>query len=369
MTVSFDRPGAHVRIGNRTFIGRSMLVAAEGIEVGDDVLVAWGCTFADHDSHSLDFEERRSDVENWLVGKKDWTHVRRSPVKIGDKAWIGFNTIVLKGVEIGEGAVVAAGSVVTKDVAPWTLVAGNPAKFVKDLPRRSSNLPSPEPPPLPSAPDKYDQAYLWGWNQGNLRELIRLCYKTPDLEDNARRYAASEEFAAALDELREAGRSPSKELRVLDLGCGNGVACWALAKAGYSVTGIDSSHGSLAGIGAARKIDGLDGIRFETIHTTAESLPFPPASFDIVWNDRQKRAFFEDHPFHRFTGDENCHFLDEYLEAAEGSGLEFAKVIDPVSSPINTYPSPFVPGAVFDAELASRRDRGNDLFSFVLVKK
>lgn len=406
MTVSFDRPGAHVRIGNRTFIGRSMLVAAEGIEVGDDVLVAWGCTFADHDSHSLDFEERRSDVENWLVGRKDWTHVRRSPVRIGDKAWIGFGCIVLKGVEIGEGAVVAAGSVVTRDVAPWTLVAGNPAKFVKHLPRRSTNPVAEPPAQLPTGPDKYDQAYLWGWNQGNLRELIRLCYKTPDLEDNARRYAASPEFLAALEELREAGHPPSKDRRLLDLGCGNGAACWALAKAGYSVTGIDSSHGDLAGIGAARRIDGLDGIRFETIHTTAESLPFPPASFDIVWmrevlhhirdipgffssiakilrpggvlvamrdhvvwNDRQKKAFFEDHPFHRFTGDENCHFLDEYLDAAEGSGLEFSKVIDPVSSPINTYPQPFVPGAVFDPEAASRRERGNDLFSFVLVRK
>ncbi|MBK9578055.1 MAG: asparagine synthase (glutamine-hydrolyzing) [Fibrobacterota bacterium] len=406
MTVCFDKPGAHVKIGDRTFIGRSMLVAADGIEVGSDVLVAWGCTFADHDSHSLDFEERKSDVENWLVGKKDWTHVRHAPVHIGDKAWIGFNSVILKGVTIGEGAVVAAGSVVTKDVEPWTLVAGNPARFVKKAPDRSGRPATSIEPPLPTTPDKYDQAYLWGWNEGNLRELIGLCYKTPDLPDNARRYAASAEFGAALQELAEAGKPPSASTRVLDLGCGNGAACWALARAGYAVTGIDSSHGQLTGIGAARKLDGLDGIRFKTIHTTAESLPFGPDSFDVVWmrevlhhirdipgffasiaqllrsggvliamrdhvvwNDRQKRAFFEDHPFHRFTGDENCHFLDEYLDAAAGSGLEFAKVIDPLASPINTYPQVFVPGAEFDPEAASRRDRGNDLFSFVLVKK
>jgi maltose O-acetyltransferase len=54
-------------------------------------------------------------------------------VIINDKAWIGFNAILLKGVVIGEGAVVAAGSVVTKDVEPWTMVAGNPARVIKRL--------------------------------------------------------------------------------------------------------------------------------------------------------------------------------------------------------------------------------------------
>lgn len=50
---------------------------------------------------------------------------------IGDFAWICAKSIVLKGVTVGEGAVVAAGAVVTKDVAPWTVVGGNPAKFIK----------------------------------------------------------------------------------------------------------------------------------------------------------------------------------------------------------------------------------------------
>jgi acetyltransferase-like isoleucine patch superfamily enzyme len=47
--------------------------------------------------------------------------------------WIGFNSIILKGVTIGEGAVIAAGSVVTKDVSPYTIVGGNPAKFLKKI--------------------------------------------------------------------------------------------------------------------------------------------------------------------------------------------------------------------------------------------
>lgn len=134
-TIAFDRPGAEVKIGDRTFIGRSLLVSAESITIGSDVLISWGCTFADHDSHSTDFTLRQHDVVNWLEGKKDWTHVRRSPITIGDKVWMGFNTIVLKGVTIGEGAVVAAGSVVTRDVPPWTMVAGNPARPIKQVPR------------------------------------------------------------------------------------------------------------------------------------------------------------------------------------------------------------------------------------------
>ena len=50
---------------------------------------------------------------------------------IGDGVWIGARAIILPGVTIGEGAVVAAGAVVTKDVDPWAVVGGNPAKFIK----------------------------------------------------------------------------------------------------------------------------------------------------------------------------------------------------------------------------------------------
>lgn len=57
----------------------------------------------------------------------------RRPVHIGKNAWIACQVTILKGVTIGEGAVVAAGSIVTRDVPPYTVVAGNPAKIVKYL--------------------------------------------------------------------------------------------------------------------------------------------------------------------------------------------------------------------------------------------
>lgn len=96
----------------------------------------------DHDSHSIFADDRCKDItteyKNLQTGKpmisgKNWEIVKSAPIKICSYAWIGMNCIILKGVTIGEGAIVGAGSIVTHDVAPWTLVAGNPAKFIKNL--------------------------------------------------------------------------------------------------------------------------------------------------------------------------------------------------------------------------------------------
>jgi acetyltransferase-like isoleucine patch superfamily enzyme len=129
-----EREGACIVIGRNTFIGNSLLASATRIEIGDDVLISWGCNIVDHNSHAVGWKQRSRDVRDWYHNTKDWTHVLVKPVKIGNKCWLGLNVIVLKGVEIGEGAVVAAGSVVTKSVPPWTIVAGNPAKVIREIP-------------------------------------------------------------------------------------------------------------------------------------------------------------------------------------------------------------------------------------------
>ena len=129
-----EQQAARIVIGSRTHVGGGTVVAAASkIEIGDDVLVAFDAVIVDHNSHSLSFRERQHDVEQWIQGRKDWSSVAISPVKISNKAWIGMRAIVLKGVTIGEGAVVGAGSVVTKDVPPWTIVAGNPARVIAEL--------------------------------------------------------------------------------------------------------------------------------------------------------------------------------------------------------------------------------------------
>jgi galactoside O-acetyltransferase len=109
------------------------LDVVESFTLGDDVLVAAEVYIADHDSHHSDWSLRANDHHARREGRKDWSLVPRAPVRIEDKAWIGRRAMVLKGVTIGEGAIVAAGSVVTRDVPPWTVVAGVPAAEIKKL--------------------------------------------------------------------------------------------------------------------------------------------------------------------------------------------------------------------------------------------
>ncbi len=143
-SIVLERGIGSVEIGDRSFIGRSNLVCADEIRIGSDVLVAWGCWFVDHDSHSMVWQDRAEDVERWRLGmragglkaaaeSKDWAPVRTAPIRVDDRAWIGFNSTLLKGVTIGEGAVVAAGSLVTKNVEPYTVVGGNPAQVIRVL--------------------------------------------------------------------------------------------------------------------------------------------------------------------------------------------------------------------------------------------
>jgi galactoside O-acetyltransferase len=131
--VYYERPGAALSVGARSFIGLGLMSIAERIEIGEDVLMSWGVTIVDHQSHSTRASERRKDAELWLDGLKDWTHVKIAPVRIADRAWLGFNVSVLPGVTIGEGAVVGACSLVSRSVPPYTVAAGNPARVLREL--------------------------------------------------------------------------------------------------------------------------------------------------------------------------------------------------------------------------------------------
>lgn len=140
----FESDKGGVKIGNNVHLGGVTFISRDFIEICDDVTMAWGITLYDHNSHSIYWEERKFDnqqcYEDYIkfggnnIVNKDWSNVVSKPIKIESKVWIGFDVTVLKGVTIGEGAVVAAKSVVVKDVEPWTVVAGNPAKVVKYLP-------------------------------------------------------------------------------------------------------------------------------------------------------------------------------------------------------------------------------------------
>lgn len=139
----FESDSGFISIGDRTFInGGTKIISRSRIEIGSDVTIAWGCTIYDHNSHSLDYRERMNDqklqLDSWSVGNiilnKDWSTVKTSEIVIGDHAWLGFDVVVLKGVTIGEGAVIGARSVVASDIPAWCVAAGNPARVIKELP-------------------------------------------------------------------------------------------------------------------------------------------------------------------------------------------------------------------------------------------
>jgi len=98
--------------------GKSIIIAKESVKIGNNCQIAWGVTISDHDFHRT-FTEGVQNLET-------------APVEIGDGVWIGMNATILKGVRVGERAIIGAGSVVTKDVPAFSMVVGSPAKIVKN---------------------------------------------------------------------------------------------------------------------------------------------------------------------------------------------------------------------------------------------
>lgn len=115
-------PSAEVIIGNNVGISGSTISASKKIIIGNNVLIGSGCVITDSDSHPIIPEYRN-----------DTSKIKSAPVVIEDDVFIGARTIVLKGVTIGCGSVVGAGSVVTKNIPPRSVVAGNPAVFIKNI--------------------------------------------------------------------------------------------------------------------------------------------------------------------------------------------------------------------------------------------
>ena len=109
--------GATLEFKRGCGVSASQLIANVGIEIGEDALIGAGCLICDSDMHEVPLGSGKA--------------IAMGPIKIGARAFIGARCIILKGVTIGEGAVVGAGSVVTQDVPPAGLVAGNPAKLVR----------------------------------------------------------------------------------------------------------------------------------------------------------------------------------------------------------------------------------------------
>ena len=135
-SLEIQRMNGKIEIGSKCYVGdHTRIWAADNIKIGNNVLIAHNVNIFDNDTHPTDFIERREDAENIIFHRKraNYLTLHSSPIEIGDDAWIGCNSIILKGVKIGSRSIVAAGSVVTQNVPSDTMVAGNPARVVKKL--------------------------------------------------------------------------------------------------------------------------------------------------------------------------------------------------------------------------------------------
>jgi acetyltransferase-like isoleucine patch superfamily enzyme len=126
-----------ISIGQDCYLGEgSRIWSAASIDIGNRVFISHNVNIHDTNAHSIDPKIRYQHfIETMSTGfpRENTVDIVSHPIIIEDDVWIGFNSIVLKGVKIGKGVIVAAGSVVTKDIPEYSIVAGNPAKVVKNI--------------------------------------------------------------------------------------------------------------------------------------------------------------------------------------------------------------------------------------------
>ena len=116
-TISIQN-GATLTLGNCLINNKVSIICSQSITIGDMTDIASGVSIRDSDGHAI-FPKTKDSI--------------KSPIIIGNNVWIGANAMILKGVHIGDGAVIAAGSVVTKDIPADSVAVGNPARVVKKV--------------------------------------------------------------------------------------------------------------------------------------------------------------------------------------------------------------------------------------------
>ncbi len=129
--------GGKISIGKDTYIGaKSIIQSKEQVDIGNSVIISNDVVICDNNNHPTDPDQRlaMSQADDFMTSDLwTWKYADSSPITIEDNVWIGRRAMIMKGVTIGKGSIVAAGAVVVKDVPEYSIVAGVPAKVVKYL--------------------------------------------------------------------------------------------------------------------------------------------------------------------------------------------------------------------------------------------
>ncbi len=129
-------PAGRVSLGRCALLTAALVICDEWIEIGAHALISWNVVIMDSHRVSIDPAARgellRSIAREPSRRLPDGCGSPR-PVRMGDNVWIGFDSVILPGVTIGDGAIVGCRSVVDRDVEPYTVVGGNPARVIKRL--------------------------------------------------------------------------------------------------------------------------------------------------------------------------------------------------------------------------------------------
>jgi acetyltransferase-like isoleucine patch superfamily enzyme/glycosyltransferase involved in cell wall biosynthesis/SAM-dependent methyltransferase len=395
----FERGIGTISIGNFSSVGHgTMMICTQpgGITIGNQVMVSWDVTIIDSNSHALDPDLRANDAFDWLAGIdagklgvfKSWDSVESAPIVIEDRAWIGFGATIMKGVTVGKGAIIAAKSVVTKDVAPYTIVAGNPARFITYVPRSRWN---------------WEDIISAAHGDPSLQDTVKYAYLHKDHADTLDRFRRSEEFEELAQIISEFGAESGS---LLDVGAGNGVCSIAFALANHHVVAIEPGEGMVGGIQAidsmARIGQSIDPSivdrlawekadilsyrtekRFDSVlcrqalHHFADPYLAVRNIFDllkpggvalfvrehVILDDEDKANFLGGHPFQKFYGGENAYKLEQYKDFITQSGLRLERVLTFSDSPIN-----FEPHTREVAESLDEREIAGRPYTFIAVK-
>jgi acetyltransferase-like isoleucine patch superfamily enzyme len=128
-------PDARVQIGAFTMINNAQIICDEAIRIGDYGLISWNVVIMDNYRVPCSIDERRAYIRAILQNSPRALalQARAKPILIGDNVWIGHDSVVLPGVEIGNGSIIGARSVVVESVPDLVVAAGNPARVIRRL--------------------------------------------------------------------------------------------------------------------------------------------------------------------------------------------------------------------------------------------